>query len=268
MTGASDDIPAPRLLVGTSGWSYDHWSGCFYPEHLPAADRLTFYAERFSTVEINATFYRLPSESTVSHWRDGVPTDFRFAVKGSRYITHIRRLADTDDAVARFLDRVGGLRDRLAVVLWQLPPTLQRDDDRLDAFLAPLAATPVRHAVEFRHESWFAEEVYALLRSHNAALVSASGDDLAPAFVPTADFVYARFHGTATYHGAYARPALEPWAAFLADQLAEGRDCYAYFNNDAEGHAPVDAQRLLGMVAEVDAALASPETPRRDQERA
>ncbi|HEY5541095.1 MAG TPA: DUF72 domain-containing protein [Coriobacteriia bacterium] len=238
----------PQLRVGTSGWSYDHWSGIFYPEHLPAARRLNFYASHFSTVEIDATFYRLPSENAVRTWRAEVPEEFVFAVKGSRFITHFRKLTGVEDALQTFLDRVELLGEKLGVVLWQLPPTFQRDDVVLQHFLDQLPRDRVRHAVEFRHESWLADGVYELLSARGVAMVNVSGDMLRQDLTPTADFVYARFHGTSRYHGAYDRPALEPWAEFLGKQLAAGRDCFAYFNNDAEGHAPADAVRLMAML--------------------
>jgi len=240
-----------QVRVGTSGWSYDHWAGVFYPEHLGAAHRLEYYSRQFSTVEIDATFYRLPSENAVKTWHDTVPEGFVFAVKGSRFITHYRRLRDVDEALATYLDRLGALGEKLAVVLWQLPPTFARDDVTLGAFLDLLARSSpdgLRHAVEFRHGSWLDDVVFALLREHGAAIVSVSSDELPECRVATADFVYVRFHGTAAYHGAYERPALEPWAAYLAEHSAAGRDVYAYFNNDAEGHAPSDARRLLGML--------------------
>jgi len=252
--GGSGGITHPRLRVGTSGWSYEHWSGGFYPAHLPASDRLRYYAAHFDTVEVNATFYRLPSASAVSTWRHETPEDFAFAVKGSRLITHFRRLGDVEEALGTFLGRVRGLGPKLDVILWQLPPTMKRDLAVLTRFLGLLGDAGPRNAIEFRHESWFAEDVFELLRDRNVALVAASGDALEPCYTPTADFVYARFHGTARYHGEYTRPALEPWAAFLREQHAAGRDCYAYFNNDAGGHAPSDAARLLGMLqsAETD----------------
>jgi uncharacterized protein YecE (DUF72 family) len=236
-----------RILVGTSGWSYDHWRGPFYPRGLRAADRLGFYAARFATVEIDGTFYRLPSEDVVRGWRAAVPEGFAFAVKGSRFITHFRRLWDVDDAVASFMERMSLLGDTLRVVLWQLPPTMQIDTAGLDAFLS-LVGSDVRHAVEFRHASWLVEETFDVLRAHGAAHVHVSSDDMPQDLTPTADFVYVRFHGTASYHGAYLAPALEPWARFLRDQAAAGRDGYAYFNNDAEAHAPRDAARLAGML--------------------
>lgn len=240
----------PELRIGTSGWSYAHWRGVFYPEHLPVSERLAFYATRFATVEVDATFYRLPSADTVARWRDAVPQDFLFAVKGSRFITHFRKLAGTADQERAFLQRMSLLGPKLAVVLWQLPPTLQRDDRLLEEFVQRLPSDGPRHAVEFRHESWLGDGVLDLLRRHGVAMVSVSGDMLRADLTPTTDFVYARFHGTARYHGSYERPALHPWAAFLRERLAEGSDCFAYFNNDFEGHAPADAARLAVMLEE------------------
>ncbi|MBI5231060.1 MAG: DUF72 domain-containing protein [Coriobacteriales bacterium] len=235
------------MRIGTSGWSYDHWRDVFYPEHLATAERLPFYAERFNTVEVNATFYRLPTEHAVRQWRDEVPEDFAFAVKGSRLITHYRRLADLGDSVETFMKRVSLLGKKLHVVLWQLPPNLHCDPELLDGFLAGLP-NDVRHAVEFRHESWLAEDAFEVLRRHNAAHVQVSSDDMPRNLTVTAEFVYLRFHGTQTYHGDYSAPALEPWAQFLRQQAGEGRGGYAYFNNDAEGHAPADAARLTAML--------------------
>lgn len=239
----------PRARIGTSGWSYDHWAnGVFYPEGLLPARRLEFYSSRFDTVEIDATFYRLPSAHAVESWRDAVPANFVFAVKGSRLITHYRRLAGVDDALRSFLGRMALLGDKLGVVLWQLPPNLHADTGLLGRFLDLLPTEGPRHAVEFRHESWLAEKTFAVLAAHGVAHVHVSSDIMPASLIPTADFVYARFHGTASYHGAYTRPALEPWARFLAEQVESGRDAYGYFNNDAEGYAPRDAARLIGML--------------------
>lgn len=242
-----------RLLVGTSGWSYAHWTGVVYPPGLPAGQRLAHYAQAFGTVEVNATFYRTPSDKTVDAWREATPADFVFAVKGTRLVTHIRRLRDVSDSVAAFLDRVSRLGGKLEVVLWQLPPSLRRDDALLAEFLHALkeSSTPgraVRHAIEFRHESWLDDGVFSALAERDVAMVNVSGETLRTVLVPTAPFVYARFHGLPLYRGAYDERALEPWARYFREQLAEGRDCYAYFNNDAEGHAPRDARRLLAMV--------------------
>lgn len=237
-----------RLLVGTSGWSYDHWRERFYPAHLGTPKRLGYYASRFDTVEVNATFYGLPNATTVLGWRDTVPEDFVFAVKGSHYITHIRKLQDTAEDVRTFLERIEPLGEKLGPLLWQLPPFMERDVALLAAFVRGLPGGGLRHAVEFRHETWLHDDAFRVLREHGVAAVHVSGDMLAANYTVTAGFVYVRFHGTTRYHGSYATPQLEPWAVFLGKQLTSGHDCYVYFNNDAEGHAPVDARRLLGML--------------------
>jgi len=237
-----------RIRVGTSGWSYDHWAGVFYPHRLPVARRLGFYGSRFDTVEIDATFYRLPTECAVASWRDAVPDGFAFAVKGSRLVTHFLRLGDVDEALATFLGRVSLLDEKLDVVLWQLPPNLSADTVLLGRFLERLPPGRVRHAVEFRNESWLSAGTFAVLREFGAAHVHVSSDVMPVNLTTTAEFVYARFHGTASGHGAYDAPALEPWADFLRGQAEGGHDCYAYFNNDAGGHAPIDAARLVEML--------------------
>jgi uncharacterized protein YecE (DUF72 family) len=236
-----------RVLIGTSGWSYQHWVGPFYPKGTASSEWLSYYADRFETVEVNNTFYRLPSESMVRGWRERTPEGFCFAVKGSRFVTHFRKLRDTDASVDAFVRKARLLRDKLGVVLWQLPPDLTLDAELLDRFLAHLPRD-VRHAVEFRNGSWLADEAYAVLRAHNVANVHVSSDEMPMDLTTTADFVYVRFHGLAGYHGAYVKRSLEPWADFLAEQSAAGRDAYVYFNNDWEAHAPADAVRLREMV--------------------
>lgn len=243
--------PVQRARIGTSGWSYDHWKGVFYPDRLAASKRLAYYATRFSTVEIDGTFYRLPSESTVRSWRDAVPSEFRFAVKGSRLITHYQRLGGPPEIASSFMQRMSLLEEKLAVVLWQLPPTLTCDLDLLSRFLEGLPRAPsVRHAVEFRHESWLGPRTESVLREHGVARVRVSSDRMPQDLSSATGFVYVRFHGTEEYRGAYERSALEPWCGFLHDELASGHDCYVYFNNDAEGHAPRDAARLEEMLGE------------------
>lgn len=232
---------AGRVLVGTSGWSYPHWAGVFYPEDLPRSDWFAHYVRHFPTVEVNATFYRLPSSSMIRRWREQSPPGFRFSVKGSRYVTHRRRLADPGEGVERFFDRVGGLGESLAVVLWQTPPSLERNLDVLESFLSRLPRN-VRHAFEFRHRSWVDEVTFQLLARHDAAWVSASGGPLHEIRQVTTDFVYARFHDLG--EGRYPDALLDVWADWLASQAEAGRDGYAYFNNDVAGHAPRDATRL------------------------
>jgi len=249
VTPADDGLQAMGgILIGTSGWSYEHWAGDFYPPGLPARERLAYYASRLPTVEINATFYRLPSESMVRSWRERVPSGFAFAVKGSRLITHIRRLEGVDEALALFVSRISLLGDALAVVLWQLPPSLTLDAPLLDRFLA-VVPEGVPCAVEFRHRSWLDEDAFAVLRSHGVAHVHVSSDRMPVDLTTTADFVYVRFHGLAAYGAAYPPEALAPWRRFLEEQRAAGRDAYVYFNNDIGGHAPRDAARLTELLS-------------------
>lgn len=238
-----------RIAVGTSGWSYDHWASEFYPDGLAAGKRLAYYGTRLPTVEADSTFYRLPSEVAVRRWATDVPDGFAFAAKGSRFVTHFRRLEGVEDAVAGFMERLSLLGPALEVVLWQLPPNLARDPGLLDRFCALLPPT-VRHAIEFRDPSWLVSDVFDVLREHGCAQVQVSSDAMPQDLTVTSDFVYVRFHDTEAYHGAYLEPALEPWAAFLRQQAESGRDGYAYFNNDAEGHAPKDASRLIEMLGD------------------
>ena len=244
--------PPDRVRIGCSGWNYPSWrGGAFYPRGLPASRWLGFYAERYDTVEVNSTFYRLPRRDAVSRWADDTPRDFTFAVKVSRYLTHIKRLRDAAVYLERFLERVEPLADagKLGPLLWQLPPTFQRDDERLAAALSGLPPG-LRHAVEFRHESWFTGQVWELLREHNVALVIA---DL-PAVRSfqtrelTADFVYVRFHeGSRGRRGNYSERELLEWRRTICRWSAD-RDVYVYFNNDWEAFAPANASMLKAMI--------------------
>jgi uncharacterized protein YecE (DUF72 family) len=247
--GAGSDAPDAWGPVGTSGWSYRHWRGRFYPAELPSRLWLEFYAERFGTVEINSSFYRLPSEASLRAWADAVPPGFLFAVKGSRLITHARRLAEAERAVSTFLDRVRLLGDRLGCVLWQLSPRLSLDLERLDRFLARLP-TDLRYAVEFRHPTWLVPETLAVLEQHQAALTCVSSLALPPLRAVTADLVYLRFHGLAGgYAHDYSDEELRPWAEFAAAERASGRTALAYFNNDGEARAPANAARFAELVS-------------------
>lgn len=241
-----------RFLYGTSGYSYDHWRGSFYPPHTASGDRLAFYATRFPAVELDVTFYRLPAREVFARWRDATPDGFRFAVKGSRLITHFRRLSGAEEAVRTFFEHAAGLGDKLEVVLWQLPPAMTADTARLDAFCAlATAATPARHAFEFRNAAWFADETYAVLRAHGCGLCVASSPDDESPDVLTADFTYLRFHGGRTLpDAAYSDAEIAAWAEVARRRLAEGCDVYAFFNNDAHAYAPSDARRLSALVGE------------------
>jgi uncharacterized protein YecE (DUF72 family) len=238
--------------VGCSGWNYAHWrDGVFYPERLPARQWLEFYADRFTTVEVNTSFYRLPRRSSVEGWAAATPPGFTFAVKVSRYLTHVLRLRDAGDHLQILLDRIEPLvrAAKLGPLLWQLPPNFPRDDERLAATLEAIPHE-LRHAFEFRHESWFTGEVMNLLRARNAALVIADRPEIARFQTRdlTADFAYLRFHhGSRGRRGNYSETELERWASAIE---RFDRPAYAYFNNDWEGFAPANALRLRALSSE------------------
>ena len=247
------------MHVGCSGWNYDSWRGELYPQGLSARHWLERYAERFDTVEVNATFYRLIRRAAVAHWVQQTPSEFLFAVKASRYLTHVKRLGDIKEGIARFYERIQPLIEakRLGVVLWQLPESFRRDERRLAHALDELPAG--RHAFEFRHESWFAPEVYSLLREHDAALAIADHPERpfqAYELTPTS-WSYVRLHyGKQGRRGNYSERELEQWAQRLHEWRGE-RELFVYFNNDWEAFAPRDAialskrlQRLAGEDAE------------------
>ncbi|MST32432.1 DUF72 domain-containing protein [Acidimicrobiaceae bacterium USS-CC1] len=229
------------VLVGTSGWHYAHWRDRFYPHGCPSGRWLEWYATRYPTVEINATFYRLTAEATLRSWRDTVPDGFVFAVKASRYLTHVRRLKDPREPVELFLERTAALGDRRGPILLQLPPDLHAEPDRLEETLRCFGPS-VRVAVEVRHPSWDRQDVRELLSAHGAALCLADRrGHLAPEW-RTADWGYVRFHaGRASPWPHYGRQALTTWAGEVARWWPEG-DVYAYFNNDQEAVAPGDAR--------------------------
>lgn len=241
------------LYLGTSGYNYGHWRGRFYPEGLPSKDWISYYATQFNTVELNVTFYRLPLARSFTGWYERTPGGFLFALKGSRLVTHLKRLAGVEEAVESFFARAAGLKEKLAVVLWQLPPGLHADLERLAAFCTVLRANAVarqtRHAFEFRHESWFTPEVYDLLSHEGHALCVADGPRWPHCRQTTADFVYVRFHGSRRLYGScYTAEELASWAAEVRAWLERGLDVYAYFNNDVEGYAVANARTLGSLV--------------------
>jgi uncharacterized protein YecE (DUF72 family) len=243
---------AGTIAVGTSGWSYDDWAGAFYPGGLPRSRRLGYYVREFPTVEINYSFYRLPSEGTVLRWRREAPLGFLFALKGSRYITHVRRLRETGDEVRRFIERAAPLGTALGPLLWQLPRA-PVDVPRLEAFLDSLPRTE-RHAVEFRHPSWLVNEVFDVLRRRGVAHVAVSSTQMPADFTTTADFVYVRFHGlTQGFAHDYTRDELQPWVEFLQEARREGRQGFVYFNNDAQARAPKNARELVELLGDAAA---------------
>jgi uncharacterized protein YecE (DUF72 family) len=221
------------ILVGTSGFDYKDWRGTFYPRFIKPSDRLAFYAEHFDTVELNVTFYRMPAASAFRGWRDAVPDGFVFAVKASRYLTHIRRLEDPQEPVEFLMERAGELGDRLGPILLQLPPTLEIDLERLDRTLEAFGSE-VRVAVEPRHKSWFVPELCELLRAHGAAFVLADRRRPITPHWSTSGWFYLRMHqGSATPRPCYGDVALRSWVRRLRELPGgEGGSGYVYFNND------------------------------------
>jgi uncharacterized protein YecE (DUF72 family) len=229
------------LRIGTSGYHYDHWRGIFYPEDLPKAGWFVHYARNFDTVEINNTFYHLPSAAAFDAWKEQAPEGFCYALKFSRYGSHILRLKNPRDTIRRFLQRADRLGEFLGPILVQLPPNWKADPERLAAFLK-VAPKDYRWALEFRDPRWLSEEVFSILKEHSSALCVHDMIDDHPRLV-TAEWVYLRFHGE-RYSGCYSRQFLTARAVEIRRYLAEGRDVYAYFNNDAEGYAVVNAADL------------------------
>ena len=237
-----------RARVGCSGWQYKHWRGNLYQPDLPQSRWFEHYATVFDTVEINNSFYRLPEAGTFASWAARAPRRFLFAVKASRFLTHMKKLKDPEEPVERFFSRATALGQCLGPVLYQLPPGWKLDLGRLEHFLQVLPRG-VRHAVEFREPSWYAESVYALLERQRVALCLHDMPGSATGRLRVGPFVYVRFHGASgRYDGSYREDRLEPWAEWLNGELGKGLDVYAYFNNDVGGHAPRDALTLRGML--------------------
>jgi uncharacterized protein YecE (DUF72 family) len=242
-----------QTFVGTSGYCYDHWTeNVFYPAGLPQREYLEFYARHFDSVELNVSFYRLPKKETFVNWAKRTPRGFSFVVKGSRYITHIKRLKGIEESLRFFFAQISGLGNKLSAVLWQLPPGFKKDLSRLEGFLRNTRKIKrkLRLIFEFRHPSWFAEDTYHLLRKRNICLCIAHSPHWPVAREVTADFVYLRFHGGQHLYGSnYTEEELREWADFARQILAGRKDLYAFFNNDACGYAVRNALRfreLLG----------------------
>jgi uncharacterized protein YecE (DUF72 family) len=235
-----------KFRIGCSGWQYKHWKGDFYPAELPQREWLEYYARHFDTVEINNSFYRLPHEGTFENWRARTPAPFLFAVKASRFLTHMKKLTEPEEPIERLFSRAGELRSKLGPVLYQLPKQMRKNVERLSAFLDVLPPR-VKHAIEFREPSWYDDEVMRLLRRRNVALCLHDMLGSEPPRKLTARFTYVRFHGaTGRYNGAYSETALADWAEWL---VANNVPAFVYFNNDIGGHAPRDAKRLIALLA-------------------
>jgi uncharacterized protein YecE (DUF72 family) len=246
-TSPSRETAPPR--IGCSGWNYKSWRGPFYPVTLPPSSWLDFYSQRFDTVEVNNTFYRLPLRSTFATWGRGVPHEFLFAVKASRFITHMKKLRDPDEPLARLVTRASALGGKLGPVLYQVPATLVLDLDRLDTFLRALPVSTgghvLRHVIEFRDPSWYVTEVFDLLRHREVAMClhDKLGSAIDRPFI--GPFVYLRFHGpSGAYSGSYSAATLRAWARRLADEFHDGREVFAYFNNDPDAVAVRNALTL------------------------
>lgn len=237
-----------RCQIGTSGYQYDHWRALFYPEELPRSRWLPYYAERFSTVELNNCFYRLPSAAAFERWAECVPDDFCFALKFSRYGSHLMHLKNPDNTITNFVDRARLLGSRLGPILVQLPPRWTPNVERLAEFLAH-APRWLRWAVELRDPRWLRADVFGVLREHQTALCQHDLLEDHPREV-TADFVYLRFHGV-SYAGCYSPQQLSAAARRIAGYLSRGLDVYAYFNNDLGGHAVTNALDLRRYVRHV-----------------
>jgi uncharacterized protein YecE (DUF72 family) len=233
-----------RVWIGTSGYVYKHWrKGVFYPAGLRIREELAYYAARFSTVELNNPFYRLPTAEMFTRWRDATPDHFHFAVKASRFITHIKRLVNVGEEVTLFMERATHLGPKLGPVLFQLPPTQQLDLPRLDNFLS-LLPSGYRWVLEFRHASWHTQEVYRVLAQHQVALCIPVGGGMHPDRITTAPFTYIRLHRGKEPRGGFTPAELRTWAGQVRSLASTGKGIYLYFNNDWEGFAIRDAMAL------------------------
>jgi uncharacterized protein YecE (DUF72 family) len=230
-----------RYLIGTSGYNYPEWRGSFYPEKFPTARMLAYYAERFNTVEVNYTFYRMPTEAQLGNWAGGTPDDFTFTLKAPRRITHDSKLRNCDDLTQAFCRIASTLGPKLGVLLFQLPPNFKRNDEVLASFLKTLPHG-ARAAFEFRHESWHDEAVFAALREHNVALCIADSEKMSTPVVATADYGYFRLRDEG-----YQPADVERWAGVISG-MSQSRDSYVYFKHEEEGKGPEFAARLMGIL--------------------
>ncbi len=241
-------MPKGSLFIGTSGWVYLHWEGIFYPEDLPSKDKLKYFSQHFKTTEINYSFYHLPRSSTYQNWYLQTPEDFLFAVKASRFITHIKRLKEVKEAWETFIENALNLKEKLGPILFQFPPSFRANETeikKLEDFLKLITKNKLRYAFEFRHKSWCDKKVYNLLKKYKVVWVIADSPSYPKAEVVTADFVYLRMHGSKVlFTSNYTKKELQD----LAQKIKKWRkiaDVYVYFNNDAMGYAIENAKELL-----------------------
>ena len=248
--------PEVEIRIGCSGWNYKSWRTHFYPAQLPVSQWLRFYTSHFDTVEVNSTFYRLPERSTFEAWRDHVPRGFLFSMKASRFLTHMKRLKDPEEPLARLFSRASALGPALGPVLYQLPGHFGEDHQRLNVFLQSLLRTSygkrVVHVMEFRNQSWYTRATFDLLATRGVGLClhDKEGSAIDQPFV--GPIVYVRFHGTSgRYHGSYGAPHLEYWAHRLSEAAMAGRSVFAYFNNDPEAVAVRNASTLRDTITKL-----------------
>jgi len=238
-----------KIYIGTSGWHYKHWLGSFYPPEIKTAGQLGYYIQNFKTVEINNSFYRLPTKETFINWKNAVPADFTFVVKASRYITHMKKLKDPAQSIANFMDNVIALGEKLGPILFQLPPGWKINTERLKEFLRKLPKGQ-RYVFEFRNDSWYHDDIYELLEKYNCAFCIYELDGHLTPLKVTADFVYIRLHGPGhKYQGSYSEQALAEWAE-KCKEWNKGKDVFVFFDNDENGYAAFNAKRLIELVGQ------------------
>lgn len=239
----------PDLMIGCSGFNYRGWKENFYPPALPQKKWFEYYCKAFNTVELNVTFYRLPLASTFKKWHDETPEDFIFSLKGSRFITHIKRLIEPKEPLKLFFERAMNLKGKLKVVLWQFPPSFKINLPRLKKFLKLLKKYPVRHTLEFRNESWITDDVAGICAENNVSLCMADWPEFIDKLPVTSDFVYIRRHGKdGNYATCYSKAEIREDAKRIKSYLKDKKDVYIYFNNDAFGYAPKNAAELMSML--------------------
>ncbi|UCE72591.1 MAG: DUF72 domain-containing protein [Nitrospiraceae bacterium] len=239
----------PKYRIGCSGFLYDSWKGAFYPDNLPHKYWLTFYMQKFNTVELNVTFYRLLKKEAFERWYKDTPPEFSFSLKGSRFITHVKKLKDVELPLSTFFNATAPLMEKLEVVLWQLPPNLKLNMTNLEDFIDNIKVYPVRHVFEFRHKTWLSKKVLKLLAASNIAVCMADWPEFIDDLPVTADFVYLRRHGEGgSFATNYSPEQLKQDAKRIKEYLKMGKDVYFYFNNDAFAYAPKNAIELKAIL--------------------
>jgi uncharacterized protein YecE (DUF72 family) len=239
----------PDVRIGCSGFNYPHWRGVFYPQDLPQRKWFQYYCTVFSSVELNVTFYRLPTSATFDKWHQETPPDFSFSLKGSRFITHVKKLLEPASSLELFFKNALRLKEKLKVVLWQFPPAFKINTPRLVRFLKLLRDCPVRNTLEFRHESWITTNIISICKEHNICLCMADWPGFIDDLPVISDFIYMRRHGkNGKYDSCYSKASLKKDSKRIKEYLGKGKEVFLYFNNDAFGYAPKNARELLDLL--------------------